>query len=242
MKSFYLSFLFLAFSFFANAQLYVGARVGLNVANQKVEINGVPIAQDPKSILVWDIVLPVEYAFSESFSLQTEFHFIQKGELAEFFDGMGDFVSVECRYNYFDIPLLAKLSFNSGGGKIFVIGGPFFSYGLGGTEFSMNGDQKQEREIDFEDLFSLGGRRNYDRVNFGATIGVGMDFLLNRGNIVTDLRYGVSFDNVFEETILNDVLTTRNFGIAITIGYMHNFGKKRKTKRKNIDSGYEILK
>jgi len=242
MKSIYITFLFLLFSFCANAQtISVGARVGVNIANQKVEINGLPIRQQPKNIQVLDVAIPIAINFSEKFAIQPEFHFTQKGELAEFLDAsFQDLVSIECRYNYFEIPLLAKIRFESRGGVIYVLGGPFVSYGLGGTEFITIGDQSEENEIDFEDKLGFGIERKYDRVDFGFTGGVGLEYLLNSGSVVFDVRYSRALDNVFEETMINEMqtLTTQNFGIAVSIGYMHDFGKKKKKKRKDIDDDY----
>lgn len=247
MKSIYITFLFLFFTFWTNAQttISVGTRIGVNLANQKVEINGVPISQQPKNIQVLDVALPIAINFSEKFSLQPEFHFTQKGELAEFFDAsFQDLVSVECRYNYFEIPLLAKMRFESGGGIIYVLGGPFVSYGLGGTEFITIGDESEENKIDFEDKLGFGIERKYDRLDFGFSAGMGLEYLLNSGSVVFDIRYSRALDFVFEETMIvnNEVLTTQNFGVTVSIGYMHDFGKKKKSKKKAMDDGYEILK
>ena len=244
MKSIYLILTLLTFSFFANAQtqISVGARVGLNIANQRVEINGLPTDRGPRSIKVLDVAIPVEISFSEKFAIQPEFHFTRKGEVVGFENDMGQNVSIECRYDYFDLPLLLKYDFDSGGGKLYAIAGPLLSYGLGGTEFIMVDDQSEENDIDFEDRFGLGQQRIYDRLNIGAVVGLGVEASLKRGSIVADLRYGLSFDNVFAETIGDDVLTVKNYAITISIGYMHDFGKKRNIKRKDVDDGYEILK
>ena len=247
MKSIYITFLFLFFPFWTNAQttISVGARVGVNIANQKVEINGVPTRQQPKNIQVLDVALPIAINFSEKFSIQPEFHFTQKGQLAEFTDPrFQDLVSIQDRYNYFEIPLLAKLRFESRGGIIYVLGGPFVSYGLGGTEFISIGELSEENEIDFEDKLGFGIEREYDRLDFGFSAGIGLEYLLNSGSVVFDVRYSRALDFVFEETVINDMetLTTQNFGITVSIGYMHDFGKKRKSKRKEINKDYEILK
>ena len=244
MKSIHLIIILLTCSFFTTAQtqISVGARVGLNFANQRVEVNGLATQRSPRSIKVLDVAIPVEISFSEKFAIQPEFHFTRKGEIIGYVNDMDEDVSIKCRYDYIDVPLLLKYDFDSGGGKLYAIAGPLLSYGLRGTEFITVGEQSEENEIDFKDKLGLGQQRIYNRVNIGAVFGVGMEALLNSGSIVADLRYGLSFDNVFEETIVDDVLTVKNYAITISIGYMHDFGKKRKVKRKDVDDGYEILK
>ena len=243
MKSIYLTIILLTCAHFATAQISVGARVGLNFANQRVEVNGLPTARDPRSIRVIDLAIPVEISFSEKFSFQPEFHFTRKGETIGFTNDTFALVTIKCRYDYIDVPLLGKLDFDSGGGKLYIIAGPLFSYGLGGTEFITVGNESEENDIDFQDLIGLGEERIYDRFNIGAVVGVGMEVLLKRGRIVGDLRYGISFDNVFEETDATmGVLTAKNYAITASIGYMFDFGKQKKSKRKNVDDAYEILK
>ena len=246
MKSICITFLFLLLFFCGNAQtISVGARIGVNIANQKAEINGVLFQRQPNNIQALDVALPIALNLSERFSVQTEFHFIQKGESLEFIDSrFQDVVNIKNVYNYFEIPLLAKLNFDSRGGIIYAIGGPFVSYGLGGTEFITIGELSEENDIDFQDRLGFGIERQYDRLDLGLTGGVGLEYLLNKGSVVFDVRYSYALDFVFEEISIanNEVGTFRNFGIAVSIGYMHDFGKKKKRKKKDVDDAYEILK
>lgn len=106
MKKLTITSLILFSTLFCFAQNSIGVRVGINLANQQYDADGLDLSFD--SNLGFSIAIPFEIGLSDNFSVQPELAFIQKGVKQ---DGIIDEVEVKTILNYLEVPILAKKLF-----------------------------------------------------------------------------------------------------------------------------------
>ncbi|MBC8111128.1 MAG: PorT family protein [Verrucomicrobia bacterium] len=193
-------------------QLYLMPKVGMTLANQ---ITNSPF-DDSYYKTGFVVGGALEYKISELFSLQTELLYIQKGEKDEYMFTSNDVIvggiyDVERKriYNYLEIPLLAKATFGKGNFKLFIFGGPSFSYLVNAKEKNLfirkdgtgtySSEGKKSYNLDFTNRFEVG---------LQSGVGVLIDGV-GSGTIVADARHGLSKFNT----------NTKNSVFAFTLGY-----------------------
>jgi hypothetical protein len=189
------------------AQLSVGFRAGVNIANQTFEQDGVEIS--PDSRLGITAAGLVEIPVSGGFSIQPEIAFVQKG-LKFKFDFLGTTEEVETILNHIDVPILAKYNFGSETVGAFVAAGPTFGYAISGKS-KANGE---------EDKFDDGDWEGYKRFEIGASLGAGVGANVGSGMLFLDVRYLLSLTNLAEE----EGFTAKNKGISLSVGYKFPLG------------------
>lgn len=157
---------------------------------------------------------------SQSFSIQPEVLYAQRGFEANVSlledDPSGD-IGAKLRMNYLEVPVLAKLSF--GGDKVqgFLTAGPSVSYWMSGkTTYSFAGEEEEE-DYEFQDDFEDGMKEN--RLDFGASIGVGVAYRLGPGALNLDVRYGLGLSDIskYEDDRPSDESkgSHRTFGVSV---------------------------
>ncbi|MCP3932770.1 MAG: PorT family protein [Bacteroidetes bacterium] len=200
--------LLLATSAFAQS-IGFGGRIGTNLANVDIEGGGITLETDSKAGL--NIALLLKFGISENFSVQPEVNFMQKGYRLEldFFD---EKVESKVTFNYFEVPILAKLSFGPELIQGFVQGGPSFGFAMSGTTET----DGEKEDIDFdEDGFKRG------EVSF--IIGGGVGFNIGPGQLFVDARYLLGFSDIYDADA--DEGSVKNRGIGVGVGFIVNIGK-----------------
>ncbi|NDK56557.1 porin family protein [Pontibacter fetidus] len=194
----------------ATAQtISVGPRLGVNFGIQKVSSSDEDFAKDwneevvsAPGLLIGGVVA---IKFNETFSVQPELLFTQKGYKFE-----DDARTVTGKYDYLELPLLAKISFGAPDFQGFITAGPTFGYWASGKDVYKSGG------IEFsEDLEENGFVEKRSEV--GGSIGAGFAAALGAGSLNFDLRYGAGFTSVYES---DDDDKLRNSGFNVSVAYL----------------------
>ena len=138
----------------AMAQLSIGPRAAVNFSNAAFDSD-----QEVNSgnLLGFAFGVAAEIGVSGSFSIQPEVLFSQSGFiLKDEFELLGEPVDLNVRYNYLQIPLLAKLKFGSGATVFNVFAGPHVGFGLGDIIFEAEGmSEKRTKKAGNKDMKKL---------------------------------------------------------------------------------------
>lgn len=174
----------------------VGIRVGVNLANQKFESQGITV--EPSSILGLNAAVVYNIEVSELFSVQPELHFIQKGSQIEI-PPLGDFKTTG---NYLELAVAAKFNVVKFGesDKVYVAVTPSAGYLLSAK--TKVGDESEDYEFTDDD----------NRIDFGIGLGAGVQF----AGVFLDVRYNIGLANLTKV----DDSSVKNNGILIGLGYM----------------------
>ncbi len=233
MKSLIASMCLVCLAYSASAQMNGGARrgtsYGIRVGGTFATINteneeGVEI----KSTAGIQIGALANFYINEVLSLQPEIMFIQKGakgtfEIEETFPDFSyrEVGTLELKSNYLEVPVLAKASFGTGDFNFFFTAGPTLGYWVSGKEKvdrnltytdgidTFEKSESMEEDIDF-DNDDIG----YERLEVGASIGVGLGYKLGTGAINLDVRYGLGLTDIYE-TEGDEQAKNRVFGISL---------------------------
>ncbi len=220
-RIFGLSFLMLISVGLVSAQLSLGVKGGLNLA--KDHYDNEEINELTEFIPYAYFALPVELEISEFFALQAEPGFVQKGvkmveeTTFEYEPGMFQTMDLDARtkFNFVNLPILAKGKFGQENVKFFALAGPEIAYALNGktkTEMTVtNGtieDFKETEDIDFDE----GG---LDRWDYGLIFGVGAEAKLGPGWITLDGRYNLGLNNFNDNEDVDTKMYHRGIGVLV---------------------------
>ena len=175
--------------------------------------------------------LGVAYAFNitESFSLQPELLFIQKGfRVKESYSSDGESFDDDSKntFNYFELPVLAKYSFGSGSTKFFLVGGPSLGVGIGGKYKTKEKYSYTIDGITYTESESYSGKIKFgdgdddetlyvdNSVDIGVQLGAGV---VIAEKVQIDIRYGLGF------TDLSDDAKSKNRVLQFTVGVPFSF-------------------
>jgi hypothetical protein len=171
----------------AFAQSQIGLRIGANFATIQDGLDQLENMEEPwvpRLTLGVATSLPV----NESFAIAPEFNYSQRGYEARGTNLLGQDFSYTYDYNFFEVPLLARLSF----GHIlkgYLNLGPTFSYLLGGKEVQEGGLGAGERKFDLSE-------DRYKRFELGGALGGGIQLDTGIGSFLIDLRYNTGFTDI----------------------------------------------
>lgn len=198
-----LLFLFLAANL-ASAQVAVGIRAGVVLANQSIEITGLDV--NPEIIAgPWAAVV-LEIPLADKFSIMPELGFIRKGSRIPddaFGPGSGSTVS----FNQIEAVVSGKYTLplrNST--SLYLAAGPYWSYALSGrmkNEF-------ETRDIDFD-------TDPFKRFELGLGAGLGMEFKAGPFRLFPELRYQHGLSNIRdnEDSVIEVTTKNRCWGMAL---------------------------
>lgn len=173
----------------------------------------------------------VAYAFNftENFSLQPELSFIQKGfRVKESYSSDGETFDDDSKntFNYFELPVLAKYSFGSGGTKFFLVGGPSLGIGFGGKYKTKEKYSYTIDDITYTESESYSGKIKFGDGEDDETLYVDnsldVGFQLGAGVVIAekvqiDIRYGLGL------TDLSDDAKSKNRVLQFTVGVPISF-------------------
>jgi len=250
MKKFTILFVTLLFTFSTFGQWSAGARLGANFST----ITGKYSEHDEnKSGWITGMAFGAvgNYEFTEMISLNAELLYITIGDKTKYNEtgeksslSSYDYVITE-RYNYLQLPILARFTFGS---SIIFYGiiGPYMGYKIGGkykaeydgqvTEGKLRFKEKNLEENDW--LYNSDVSRRFD---FGIYVGGGAGKKIGPGVLEVDVRLGIGLldHNKFESKDAkktakdNGYKSNRTMNICLTVAYMYPFGKD--TPKRFID-------
>jgi hypothetical protein len=201
-------------------QAQLGIKGGISLASLAEEAFSSSEEYDATSYLGFQGGLFAELPISDGFAIQPEILFIQKGGKLE-----GLLGETNLRYNYLEVPILAKIKAGSTDGSgigLFFYGGPFVSYALNGSIEREGALIDGKIDIDFND--SNDDEINQRRIDWGAAFGLGV----NLGPLLVDLRYDLGINNLLDDDLGTQgadnepYLRTRSIGL--TLGYVFGGG------------------
>lgn len=207
------------------AQTSFGIRVGVNFGD--LEVTGISdqVLPNIKAISGPSIGIMAERSFTNHFSMISEVNYVQKGFMID-----EDFqatvfgidiplgVRVETRFNYFEIPLLAKFRVGNEKVSAYFFGGPSVSYASSAyiqpiatlfLDFNLP-------RIDLDLSNDM-----YSQWDIAGTVGAGVEYNTGNGKVFGDVRYSQSFSNVLNDPVIN--IKLKNKGFSLGIGYAMNF-------------------
>ncbi|MCX5752128.1 MAG: porin family protein [Candidatus Krumholzibacteria bacterium] len=169
----------------------------------------------------------VDYAFNRFFSLQPEILYVMKGLNGGIANSRID-VDYAARFDYIEIPLLAKLAM---AGKSHF--SPYFFAGPGvGINLAADVDIKTtDMRIDRTSSGSSDWSAIMNRAEFCFSFGGGCKYAIGLGGITADVRFDIGLSKVYsggEVTRKTDGYETtevifaghsKNFGFALLTGY-----------------------
>lgn len=219
----YLSILyFLLLTYFCQAQLSLGVRGGLHIAEIPLSSGYANIVDNLNFRSAYQFGLIGNYQITNGFALQAEILYLQKGVGLELyaggFSGAYDDELYNLHYNYLEIPLLTKFCYNLNH-KIILSVDAGFSYGymLDGSYYfkyiDSDGEIYEEKEkIDLKDDFSNLARNEYNFI-----YGLGVSVPIRRFKINFDMRFSKGLTNVQSERGFSYHTKNRGFGFATSI-------------------------
>ncbi|HNV50401.1 MAG: porin family protein [Bacteroidales bacterium] len=199
-----------------------GLKGGLNLSNILAKDDNTTYSDDFKMNPGFHIGATAEFPFSDMFSFETGLLLSTKGyKISEEETFMGKKIEMKIKTNlfYLDIPLTAKASFDLGDAKVFGLFGPYIGMGLTGQSKTVTTiDGKTEKEKEDVEWGSEKGKSDLKRLDFGLTIGAGVEIDLFQ----IGLGYNLGLANI---SPYNDGgMKINNRVIGLSVGY--KFGGK----------------
>ncbi len=208
-----------------------GIKTGVQSANVKIPgfIDDISVLPDFKSVTTVNAGIVSEIAFHKNFAIQPELVFTQKGFKVKEDFGLDLFniplplgVTALTKFNYLEMPLLAKAKFGNESANFYVVAGPTFGYALNGK---LDTRARVLFEIDlFEtaiDLDAVG----YERWEVGGMAGAGVSIGTGNGSqLFFDVRYSHGFTQPYDIPVVRERVQHNSLGL--NIGFMMPIGKK----------------
>lgn len=217
-----------AFTFSAKAQVSFIPKAGITLTNVAFPKEQEEEGQKSTTGLLFGAGFNLPLSEDGFFSLQPELLYIQKGigyNQTETNGGIEANVKGKIRVNYFELPVLAKISFGGESVKGYVNAGPSLGYALSrkmkGTASVQGQSQDFDEKMDFDS-------EDDNRLDLGLQFGGGVSFQAGPGSIVLDLRYGYGLSNMAKTPEGEDKsdYKSQNRAIAISVGYAIPLGGK----------------
>ena len=209
-------------TFTMTAQTEIGVRTGVAFNNSNISGAVGDILPDTKSHLGYSIGVYADIAMNSSFSFHPELAFTSKGfsmNQGTNFDLLGiDIpfgVSAVTNMNYIETLALMRYKIGSGPIRAFVEAGPGIGYATSAyiqpkatllLEFNLP-------QIDID----LSGD-TYNRTDFTANIGTGIEYDTGQGILGANIRYSHGLANVLNDPIINTKITHQSINLGVSYG------------------------
>jgi len=221
---FKLSLLMLALmiSWSVSAQVSLGVRAGVNNSNVIIPSIISSVGLSPSFLKGYSLAAVAEISINDNFAFQPELAYTQKGFEARIGQDVELFginvplgLKATTTINYLELPLLAKAKFGNQSVQGYITAGPTLGYATNGnfkTKATFLIDiPLTNTDIDFEAL-------NIDRFELAGTVGAGIQFNTNSGNLFLDARYTHGISKIDNISFVD--LKLRNQGVGINAGWM----------------------
>jgi hypothetical protein len=214
------------------AQSTIGLRAGVNLATMNNDPFEYANTDMDKGFMVGaDIAIFSKINVTDIFSVQPEFHWVQKGVKSTMTTTDNMDVKMTYRINYLELPVLARFDIEVGESVSFnIYAGPSVGYALNrkfigenarllGTEDPFEKGDVNE-DIEWVTEYGNDGVKD-NRFDISAVGGIGLAFETEVGNFVVDARYSQDLNNAvkYENTPDPEPDKYYNSGISITVGF-----------------------
>jgi len=175
------------------------------------------------------------------FSVQPELLYVQKGYRINYTNPLGSLDSRQ-KFNYLEVPVLAKVNFGTETIKLYVNAGPSFGYALGGSHESIVKSGPLSITTSGKNLFkeepaNTNGDddyydpKYYNRLDLGLQFGGGVGLAVGPGALLLDARYGMGLNYFYKGRTDNNSNgdnepNFKNRVFAFTLGYAIPLGGK----------------
>ncbi len=214
--------LLLAATFHLQAQkVSIGLKGGAQLANVKAPgvIEDLSFLPDFKSIATPNLGVVSEIELHPNFAIQPELSWTQKGfQVDENFDvNLFDVpiplgVTAITKFNYLEMPLLAKAKF----GNFYLLAGPTFGYAFNGR---LDTRAKLLVEVDLFDTKIDLDDVDYQRWEVGGMAGAGVSVpVFNGGQIFFDARFSHGFTQPYDIPVVHEKVLHKSIGL--NLGFM----------------------
>lgn len=209
--------LFFISTHFAFAQVSVGVRAGMHLANYAVSDKPAIGEVERKSHPFVVVGVVAEYRVNDNFAVQPELNFLQKGVNQDVHltsAALGTYrIQTEARISYLEIPLLIKQGLSLGMLRADVLFGPSIGYALSGkgkNTYTIEGvTEVHEDKLDFK-------KAEYQRAEFGFHLDAALSLKVGKSaRIFLDGRYLMGLTNLNSSGNDGEV---RNRGVSISVG------------------------
>lgn len=202
-------------SFYANAQVYIGARAGLNISNLVTDADVV----SKKSKIGFQAGLVGSGVLKNDLSWQAELNYTQKGFKSS---------NAKAKLAYIELPVLAKLYFplptlDKEKIKGFINLGPYFGYWMSNKWTSTASDGSSVTSTSF-----ASGSKKFE---LGYLLGAGVSYSVGPGYLLGELRYQFALTNISNAT---DYSRNRVFSINASYVIPMGFFKKKPAETDNM--------
>lgn len=199
----------------ADAQhMYLGAKVGANLANESEDSlpTGYSLSIHPGFLAGAQF----EYWFDDMWSLGAQVLYDQKGarENINGFSDLGGTGTADLVINYLEVPILVKATFGTGNFRPYVFAGPSIGKYLSNKIHLTATFQGQTTDTTLSGADSV-----FNSIDFSAVFGAGVSYKLSSGPILfLDAAYALGLVNVAHtEPGDNTVVKSRDIRIAVGI-------------------------
>lgn len=245
----------LTVSIAANAQLYLGAKVGLNLANIKSSFANTTFN---KSIGI-NGGATVKFNFTSTLGAQMDLLYSQMGSKAKMVttadDGLGNITTTTTEdiytFSYLQVPIFANFEIpirsenlvpyrlTESVVSIHLQGGGYFGYALSNNRSTQTKtstlDNLGNTTIDVLPKVS-GANKKFNGIDFGLALGAGVSFKLSQvGRLTIDgrLLMGLSnfnSDKAYARTVSLTYPVMKNMVTQVQLGYIHRITKPKRWK------------
>jgi len=187
-----------------------GLKAGINMAN----VTGEDVTVDTQMFIGACVGGYVSFSFHPWFSIQPEFYYSEKGAYTE--QTLLPYYSIKSSLNlsYIEVPILAKLSINTGGSFIPVIFvGPAVSF----VTNALNILEITENKNTFRNV--INASEDINLVDFGLVAGAGFERKAGPGAFILEARYNMGLSTVYDIVGLQKQPDVKNTSITILAGY-----------------------
>lgn len=214
------------------SQIHFGGRVGINMSSLSVQpkLDGFDQLPERGTKITPNVALLGYFELGPYFAVQPEFVYSRKGQKMKlnknFIDENEAVHNLNGEWNqsfdYFEIPLMLKISMNSEGFDPFIEFGAYYGYLFNSNykaEAFHDGNQilNESFSLDYGDHENL----SYNQTEYGFKIGIGGTLDMNNGKAFFSIRYSQGLTDVvnyIEEPLKYKETNNRVF--QLTVGYV----------------------
>jgi len=208
-----------------NAQISVGAKVGANFADTRVDGLLGNLAPEQTTFTGFTAGVMAEIPMINALSFRPELNYIQKGfTVSQSFDV--DLIGIDMevgakartRINYVELPLLLKYSIGSDAAKVYAISGPSIAYA---ANAELNPVATFIVDFNLPSIPINLDNNIYNRWEISGILGAGGEVKAGNGKVFADARYNLGFTNMLNNPIVD--LRIKNQGFNVSAGYAYSF-------------------
>ena len=208
-----------------HAQISVGAKIGANFADTRVDGLLGNLAPEQTTFTGFTAGVMAEIPMIHALSFRPELNYIQKGfTVSQSFDV--DLIGIDMevgakartRINYVEMPLLLKYSIGTDAAKVYAIAGPSIAYA---ANAELNPVATFIVDFNLPSIPINLDNNIYNRWEISGVLGAGGEVKAGNGKVFADARYNLGFTNMLNNPIVD--LRIKNQGFNVSAGYAYSF-------------------